>query len=380
MVSKQWFLNIDKMAERSVKMVEDEEMKFFPKSWENTYFSYLRNPRQWCISRQLWWGHQIPVYYCQEHDDHIWAAEEKPRECPTCKSTNIKQDPDVLDTWFSSGLWPLSTLGWPDEEAMKEKGFEDFYPTGTLVTGFDIIFFWVARMMMMCTEATGKAPFKHTYIHAIVRDKDGVKMSKSLGNIIDPLTVIDEYGCDALRFTLAASSGYNRNINLDPNKIEGYRNFINKLWNAFRFIHPFLENAGSDLPEKKDLHTHDKWILGELNNVIKNMSDSFEEYRYDDACSSLYAFVYDVFCSWYIECSKGILYGDDEAAKKQRATVLKYCFKEIMKLIHPVTPFISEEIWSHLKDDNEELLIAQDYPEYTEENFHRCSRQDEQTN
>jgi valyl-tRNA synthetase len=367
MVSKQWFLNTDDMAARSVEQVEQDDMKFFPKGWENTYYSYQRNPRQWCISRQLWWGHKIPVYYCADHKEHVWAAQETPSECPTCKCQKIEQDKDVLDTWFSSGLWPLSTLGWPDPEAMELKGFEDFYGTGTLVTGFDIIFFWVARMMMMCTEATGKAPFKHTYIHAIVRDKDGVKMSKSLGNIIDPLGVIDQYGCDALRFTLAASSGYNRNINLDPTKIEGYRNFINKLWNAFRFIHPNLENAKTELPAKAELHTHDKWILGELNNIIKTMTESFEEYRFDDACSALYAFVYDVFCSWYIECSKAIFYGEDEAAKVQRATVIKHCFKEIMKLIHPITPFISEEIWSYLKEEDESLLISQNYPEYNQD-------------
>jgi valyl-tRNA synthetase len=367
MVSKQWFLNIEKMAGNSVKSVEDGDMTFYPKGWENTYFSYLRNPRQWCISRQLWWGHQIPVFYCGHDEDHVWASEETPTECPTCKSTNIKQDPDVLDTWFSSGLWPLSSLGWPDEEVMKEKRFDEFYPTGTLVTGFDIIFFWVARMMMMCEEATGQVPFKNTYIHAIVRDKDGIKMSKSLGNIIDPLTVIEEYGCDALRFTLAASSGYNRNINLDPTKIEGYRNFINKLWNAFRFINPFLEVANDNLPAVKDLHHHDKWILGELNDVIKDMTKSFEEYRFDDACSTLYSFVYDIFCSWYVECSKSILYGEDEAAKIQRASVLKYCFREIMKLIHPVTPFISEELWSILKTDEESLLISQTYPTYNED-------------
>lgn len=375
MVSKQWFLNVDKMAAQACAMVDDGEMTFFPKGWENTYFSWLRDPKHWCISRQLWWGHQIPVYYCQEHQDHTWASETDPTECPTCKSKNFKQDQDVLDTWFSSGLWPLSTLGWPDEEKMKELNFKEFYPTSTLVTGFDIIFFWVARMMMMCGEFTGKAPFKDTYIHAIVRDKNGVKMSKSLGNVIDPLDTIKDYGCDALRFTLSASSGYNRNINLDPEKIEGYRNFVNKLWNAFRFISPFLELADRSEPEQDKMELQDQWILSELNALMQSMSSSIDEYRFDDACSALYSFVYDKFCSWYVEMSKNILYGDDEAKKVHRANMLKYTFKQMMKLAHPVIPFVSEEIWSYLKDEDEGLLIAQDYPEYNSEQDNKFVRE-----
>lgn len=366
MVSKQWFLNTQKMAEISVKEVENGNMTFFPKGWENTYFSYQKNPRPWCISRQLWWGHQIPVYECAECG-HQWASETTPQVCPTCDSTAFRQDPDVLDTWFSSGLFPLNTLGWPDEDSMREKGFDKFYPTSTLVTGFDIIFFWVARMMMMCEKATGKSPFDHVYIHAIVRDKSGTKMSKSLGNVIDPLDMISQYGCDALRFTLAVSSGYNRNINLDPEKIEGYRNFVNKVWNAFRFIYPYLENANDKGFEIEDLHHHEKWILAELNDVIKKVTESFEEYRFDDGCNAIYAFVYDKFCSWFIELSKGILNSENQALKVQRANVFKYCFKEIMKLLHPVTPFISEEIWGYLKTEDESLLISQDFPVYKQE-------------
>jgi valyl-tRNA synthetase len=361
MVSKQWFLNTQKMAEISVKEVEEDKMKFFPKGWENTYFSYQKNPRPWCISRQLWWGHNIPVYNCNSCD-HQFASETEATECPKCNHKELTQDPDVLDTWFSSGLFPLSTLGWPDAKSMQEKGFDKFYPTSTLVTGFDIIFFWVARMMMMCNKTTGKSPFEHVYIHAIVRDKDGVKMSKSLGNVIDPLDMIEKYGCDALRFTLAVSSGYNRNINLDTDKIEGYRNFVNKLWNAFRFISPNLENANDEGFELADLHHHEKWILSELNDVIKKVTESMEEYRFDDACNAIYSFVYDKFCSWFIELSKGILNSENENLKIQRANVLKYCFKQIMKLIHPITPFISEEIWGYLKHEDESLLIIQDYP------------------
>ena|SRR5690554_2252621 len=360
-VSKQWFVNINAMAERSVKAVEDGEMTFFPKGWENTYFAWLRNPKDWCISRQLWWGHQIPVYYCE--NSHQWASEEHPESCPHCQSTNFTQDPDVLDTWFSSGLWPLSTLGWPDEEKMKERRFDDFYPNSVLITGFDIIFFWVARMMMMGQKIKEVPPFKDVYIHAIVRDKQGRKMSKSLGNGIDPLEMIDKYGADAMRFTLAAGSGYNRDLNLDPERIEGYRNFVNKLWNAFRFVYPFLDKAGDDLPVKSEWHLHDKWILAELNEVAKKMNESLDIYRFDDASSAIYQFVYDKFCSWYIELSKNILYGEDEKAKVVRATMLKYCFKKIVTLMHPMTPFITEEIWSYLAKD-EGYLIDQEYVEY----------------
>lgn len=361
-VSKQWFLNTTSMSEAAVKAVEEGEMTFFPKSWENTYFAWLRNPKDWCISRQLWWGHQIPVYYCR-HCDAKWASEETPNECMECKDTDIYQDPDVLDTWFSSGLWPLSTLGWPDEKAMSEKRFDDFYPNATLITGFDIIFFWVARMMMMNMKVTGKAPFKDVYIHAIVRDKQGRKMSKSLGNGIDPLDMVKQYGADAMRFTLAAGSGYNRDLNLDPERIEGYRNFVNKLWNAFRFVHPFLDKAQDELPVKSEWHLHDKWILAELNTVAKEMNEAMDVYRFDDACSHIYQFVYEKFCSWYIELSKNILYGEDEKAKIIRATMLKYCFRKIVTLLHPVVPFITEEIWSHL-EDSENLLISQDYVEF----------------
>ncbi len=363
MVSKQWFLNTTAMSEAAVKAVESGEMTFFPKGWENTYFSWLRNPKDWCISRQLWWGHQIPVYYCR-HCKAKWAAEETPEHCIECRDTDIFQDPDVLDTWFSSGLWPLSTLGWPDDKAMLEKGFDKFYPNSTLITGFDIIFFWVARMMMMGMKVTGKAPFKHTYIHAIVRDKQGRKMSKSLGNGIDPLDMVSQYGADAMRFTLAAGSGYNRDLNLDPERIEGYRNFVNKLWNAFRFIQPYLDKAQDELPVKSEWHLHDKWILAELNTVSKQMNEAFDVYRFDEASSAIYAFVYDKFCSWYIELSKNILYGNDEKAKMIRATMLKYCFKKIVTLLHPIVPFITEEIWSYLQTDESKLLTVQEYVEY----------------
>lgn len=361
MVSKQWFVNVDQMAAEAVEMIENETTKFFPKGWENTYFAWLRNPKDWCISRQLWWGHRIPIFYCKKCD-HKWAVEQDPTECEKCSSSDIFQDPDVLDTWFSSGLWPMSTLGWPDPQAMKEKQYDTFFPTTTLITGYDIIFFWVARMMMMSLKMEKKVPFDDIYIHAIVRDKQGRKMSKSLGNGIDPLDMIKEYGADALRFTLAAGSGYNRNLNLDPARIEGYRNFINKIWNAYRFIAPVLNEAEDQLPSELD--NVDKWILTELNEVSEKMNSSMEEYRFDDSCSAIYSFVYEKFCSWFIELSKPILQSDDQPAIKRKASVLQYGFKQIMALLHPFTPFITEELWQHLKSDQDKLLIETDYPQF----------------
>lgn len=363
MVSKQWFLNVQEMAAEAVAAVKDDRTKYYPKSWENTYFSWLEEPKNWCISRQLWWGHRIPVFNCKDCG-HQWASKDAPSECPSCSSKNLEQDPDVLDTWFSSGLWPLSTLGWPDATRMEEKGFERFYPTSCLVTGFDIIFFWVARMMMMGLEETKKVPFKHVYIHAIVRDKLGRKMSKSLGNGIDPLEMIETYGADAFRFTLAAGSGYNRTLNLDPERIGGYRNFINKIWNAFRFIHPFIDEAPGNCPDLDTLDHHERWILAELNEIVRDVNLSMDEYRYDDACSAIYSFIYERYCSWFIELSKKRLHGEDLEAKARRVQVLKYGFRQIVALLHPFAPYITEELWMYLKEENEDLLIVHDFPEW----------------
>lgn len=374
LVSKQWFLDVQKMAAAAVEAVETDKTRFYPKQWENTYFSWLREPKNWCISRQLWWGHRIPVFHCEDCS-HQWADKGQPEECPKCQSKKTWQDEDVLDTWFSSALWPMTTLGWPDENRMKEKGFDKFYPTSVLVTGFDIIFFWVARMMMSGIKMTNQIPFQHVYIHAIVRDKLGRKMSKSLGNGIDPLEMVDQYGADAFRFTLAAGSGYNRTLNLDPERINGYRNFINKIWNAFRFTYPFVDKAGTEL-ELDQLDHHERWILSELNDTAKVMNESLEDYRYDDSCSAIYSFVYDKFCSWFIELSKNVLHGQDQAKITQRATVIRYGFKEMMKLIHPIAPYISEEIWKYLKTDEEDLIIIQEYPEYNDKlNFDSDQKQ-----
>lgn len=366
MVSKQWFMKMTDMSAEAVKMVENDTTKFYAKSWENTYFSWLREPKDWCISRQLVWGHRIPIFYCKDCN-HQWADTEKPNSCPKCNSKAIFQDPDVLDTWFSSGLWPMTTLGWPDPEEMKKRQFEKFLPSSTLVTGFDIIFFWVARMMMMVLKVEQKVPFDKVYIHAIVRDKLGRKMSKTLGNGIDPLDMVEKYGADALRFCLAAGSGYNRNIDLDPDQIAGYRNFINKIWNAFRFIVPSLDLAKDELPSLDKLSHHERWILSELNTVTDKMNKSMDEFRFDDSCSTLYAFIYDKFCSWFIELSKNILYGEDESLKIQRMTVLKYSFKKIVALLHPFSPFITEEIWQVIASENSDLLIIDEYPEHNKD-------------
>ena len=373
MVSKQWFVKTKELAANAMVAVEEtKETTFFPKMWENTYFSWLREPRDWCISRQLWWGHRIPVFTCQACE-HQWAEETTPSHCPQCQNKKITQDPDVLDTWFSSALWPFSTLGWPSKERMKEKGFERFFPTSVLITAHDIIFFWVARMMMMSLKHLDQIPFHHVYVHAIVRDKYGRKMSKSLGNGIDPLEVCDKYGADSLRFALASDSGYNRTIDLDPDRIEGYRNFINKIWNAFRFLHPFLGEAEEEINNDRLSH-QDKWILDELNLVVKKMNESLEKYRFDEASSALYQFTYEKFCSWYIEFSKPILYGDQKEEKTNRVTILKYCLKKMMALLHPIAPFISEEIWQYIKNDTDAPLISSPYPEYNERHLFEQDR------
>lgn len=371
MVSKQWFVNVKDMSLKAMNAVENGDMTFYPREWKNTYDAWLRDPKDWCVSRQLWWGHQIPVFYCKKCG-HQWASTEQENSCLKCHSQEIFQDPDVLDTWFSSGLWPLSTLGWPDPEKMREKKFETFFPTSVLVTGYDIIFFWVARMMMMSIKMTGKAPFHHTYIHAIVRDKLGRKMSKSLGNGIDPIDMVNQYGADAFRFTLASGSGYNRGINLDPERISGFRNFINKVWNAFRFIWPHLSelqgNSNSlNTIDFKKLDHHERWILAELNSTAKTMNESLEIYRFDDAASAIYSFVYDKYCSWFIELSKNILSDSNHPHRNERLQVLNFCFKKILALLHPITPYITEELWSYLKGPNEDLLIVTPYPEYTSE-------------
>ncbi len=365
MVSTQWFLNVKDMAKKSYQSVKKGKMDFVPKQWENTFFSWMGEPRDWCLSRQLWWGHRIPVYQCNSCE-YEFAFEAEPSECPKCQAHQLSQDPDVLDTWFSSGLWPLSTLGWPNKEEMEEKGFDTYFPNSMLVTGFDIIFFWVARMSMMSLKLMEKPPFKDVYIHGLVRDKQGRKMSKSLGNGIDPIDLINQYGCDAMRFTLANGCGHNRGFNLDPRLIESSRNFMNKIWNAFRFISPFLRRkVGNYSISTKGIDVPTKWILTELNFTARKMNKHLDDYRFDEAASTVYSFVYDKFCSWYLELSKPILYSDDKALVKERANILRFLFEELLKLLHPISPFITEEIWSYFYE--EESIISQKYPVFKDQ-------------
>lgn len=366
LVTKQWFLNVKDMAASAVNMIENDTTKFWPKQWENTFFSWMREPKDWCLSRQLWWGHQIPIYYCNDCENQ-WAAETQASACTKCSSENIRQDTDVLDTWFSSGLWPMSTLGWPNRERMDAKKFDTFFKTSCLVTGHDIIFFWVARMMMFSLKFTGKVPFDDIYIHALVRDKQGRKLSKTLGNGVDPLEIVRDYGADAVRFMLASGSGYNRNLNFDLEKTTGYRNFINKIWNAFRFIAPFIEGNTQDSPDLNQLPLdhHEKWIVSELNNTTEIVNHNMEIYRFDNSCSAIYSFVYEKYCSWFVELSKPILYGSDEGLKAQRIVVLNSVLKSMLALLHPFSPYITEEIWSYVKSKNDALLIDTEYPEYS---------------
>ncbi len=372
-ISSQWFVKIKPLADEAIKAVEDERIKFVPKNWEKTYFEWMRNIRDWCISRQLWWGHRIPAFYCEDCG-HINVEMEDPSECSKCSSTNIKQDEDVLDTWFSSGLWPFSTLGWPDETAELKK----YYPTAVLVTGFDIIFFWVARMIMMGLKFMGDVPFKDVYIHALVRDEHGHKMSKSRGNVIDPLIMMDKFGTDAFRFTLAMFAAQGRDVIMSEKRIEGYRAFSNKIWNSTRFV---LMNLGEDFSSKgineAALERFDKWILFRLNCAIDEISKALSEYRFNDAAQSVYSFFWNEFCDWYLELTKPRLYGHSgEESANCAKEVLFHVLKESVKLLHPFMPFITEEIWSKIKEKNQNLLIVTKYPE-TDPKFNFSKESDE---
>ncbi len=350
LVKLQWFVKIKPLAEEAIKAVEDERIRFIPKGWENTYYEWMRNIKDWCISRQIWWGHQIPAWYCSDcHGDKIDASVEpivskdKP-VCPKCGSSNLIQEPDVLDTWFSSALWPFSTLGWPNKTIELSK----FYPTDALVTGFDIIFFWVARMIMMGLKFMNDVPFKDVYIHALVRDAEGQKMSKSKGNVIDPLIMIDKYGSDALRFTLSAMASPGRDIKLSEERIEGYRNFCNKLWNASRFT---LMNIDEDFKAKaiapQDLF--DKWILSRLNRLTKDTTEALKGYRFDEASNGVYQFIWHEFCDWYLELLKPILNKKEDAEKTAMTqSVMIHVLESSLRLLHPFMPFITEEIWQRL--------------------------------
>ena len=355
-VSKQWFVKMEPLAKPAVEVVRNGEVKFVPERFDKTYFHWMENIKDWCISRQLWWGHRIPAYYCDDCGEVMVSAQEV-HTCSKCGSNHVHQDPDTLDTWFSSALWPFSTLGYPDDT----KELEYFYPTDTLVTGYDIIFFWVARMIFSGVEHMGQVPFHTVLIHGLVRDAQGRKMSKSLGNGIDPLLVIDQYGADALRFTLATGNAPGNDMRFSDEKVKASRNFANKLWNAARFVLMYLGNDYSYPGLPKDLAIEDKWILSKVNTLAKEVTDNLERFELGIAVAKLYDFIWDVFCDWYIEIAK-IRLQSGEGADTAKA-VLVYVLTNILKLLHPFMPFITEEIYQAIPHDTESIMISK-WPEY----------------
>ncbi|MEE1369021.1 MAG: valine--tRNA ligase [Acutalibacteraceae bacterium] len=355
-VSKQWFVKMEPLAKPAVEVVRNGEVKFVPERFDKTYFHWMENIKDWCISRQLWWGHRIPAYYCDDCGEVMVSAQEV-HTCSKCGGNHVHQDPDTLDTWFSSALWPFSTLGYPDDT----KELEYFYPTDTLVTGYDIIFFWVARMIFSGVEHMGQVPFHTVLIHGLVRDAQGRKMSKSLGNGIDPLLVIDQYGADALRFTLATGNAPGNDMRFSDEKVKASRNFANKLWNAARFVLMYLGNDYSYPGLPKDLAIEDKWILSQVNTLAKEVTDNLERFELGIAVAKLYDFIWDVFCDWYIEIAK-IRLQSGEGADTAKA-VLVYVLTDILKLLHPFMPFITEEIYQAIPHDTESIMISK-WPEY----------------
>ena len=359
-ISKQWFVKVKPLAERALEAVEKGETTIVPKNWEKTYFEWMRNIRDWCISRQIWWGHQIPAWNCKECGK-VTVAREDPDMCVYCQSKNIEQEEDVLDTWFSSALWPFSTSGWPD----KTKELSLFYPTSVLVTAFDILFFWVARMMMMGLKFMGEVPFKEVYIHAIVRDVEGKKMSKSKGNVIDPLTVMDQYGTDAFRFTLAALAVQGRDVRLAEERIKGYRNFANKIWNASRFALMNLEGYNANNIDSSIVSSSlvDKWIVSRLHRLIREVEETLRDYKFNELAHLIYHFIWHEFCDWYLELIKPVLnQRDDNESKLATQHTMIRVLANSLQLLHPIMPFITEEIWQKLPTTQESIMISP-YPE-----------------
>jgi valyl-tRNA synthetase len=352
-LSKQWFVKTKPLAEKAIEAVKNSETKILPEQWEKTYYNWLENIRDWCISRQIWWGHQIPAWTCDDCKKLIVSSVE-PTTCAFCGSTNLTRDPDVLDTWFSSALWPFSTMGWPEDTDL----LNTFYPTSVLVTGFDILFFWIARMMMMGLYFKKEVPFKDVYVHALVRDEDGNKMSKSRGNVIDPLVVIDEYGTDAFRFTLAIYAAMGRDVKMSEKRVEGYRHFINKLWNASRFSLMHLDKEYNDYNEKL-ISLPDQWILSRLNSIIRKVKNETESYRFNEAAATLYQFVWHELCDWYLEAVKPVLFGR-HGEDKMNATkgVLQRVMKDTLSLLHPFIPFVTEEIWDKIPGTKGSIMSA----------------------
>jgi len=353
LLSKQWFVKAGPLAESASKAVREDRTRIFPENWAGVYFEWMDNIRDWCISRQIWWGHRIPAWFCRECGK-VAVARDTPAECPACGSTDLVQETDVLDTWFSSALWPFSTLGWPDET----RELKTFYPTSVLVTGFDILFFWVARMMMMGCHFMGDVPFRHVYIHALVRDAEGQKMSKSKGNVIDPLEVMDRFGTDSFRFTLAALAVQGRDVKLSEERIQGYRHFINKIWNAARFVLMNQTEGGRRLRrEGKDLLA-ERWIMTRLAETSEAVTRALDEYRFNEAAGLCYHFVWHEFCDWYLELVKQGLYGEDEGRKAAVREVLRGAFEAVLKLLHPFIPFVTEELWQKLPTTEGSIMIA----------------------
>ena len=362
MIKPQWFVKMQEMAKPAIEALKKNELNFVPDRFDKIYLHWLENIRDWCISRQLWWGHRIPAYYCDECGEVV-VAKEMPKVCPKCGCTHIKQDEDTLDTWFSSALWPFSTLGWPD----KTEDFDYFYPTDVLVTGYDIIFFWVIRMVFSAIEQTGKVPFHHVLIHGLVRDSQGRKMSKSLGNGIDPLEIIDQYGADALRLTLITGNAPGNDMRFYMERVEASRNFANKVWNASRFIMMNLEKAEvpGEMP-KDQLTAADKWILSKVNTLAKEVTENMDKYELGIAVQKVYDFIWEEFCDWYIEMVKPRLYNDGDTTKSAALWTLKTVLVNALKLLHPYMPFITEEIFCTLQSEEESIMISR-WPEFTEE-------------
>ena len=358
LTSPQWFVKMKPLAEAAIEVVKDGRIKFVPERFTKTYMNWMENVHDWCISRQLWWGHRIPAWYCDDCGK-ITVSRTDPCECEHCHSKNIHQEEDVLDTWFSSALWPFSTMGWPD----KTPELDYWYPTSVMVTGYDIIFFWVARMIFSGMEQMKKEPFHTVFIHGLVRDSQGRKMSKSLGNGIDPLEMAEKYGADALRFNLITGNSPGNDMRFYVEKCEAMRNFCNKIWNASRFVMMNLTVEDNHLPET--LETEDKWILSKLNRVVKEVCDNMDSFELGVAAGKIYDFIWDDYCDWYIELTKPRLNGDNEAAKESAQRVLLYVLVEILKLLHPFMPFITEEIWQALPHEGDALMM-QSYPEYSE--------------
>ena len=361
MVKPQWFVKMDEMAKPAIEALKSGKLRFVPESFGKTYLHWLEGIRDWCISRQLWWGHRIPAYYCEECGE-MTVAKMMPEKCPKCGCTHLKQDEDTLDTWFSSALWPFSTLGWPkDTDEMKY-----FYPTDVLVTGYDIIFFWVIRMVFSGLEQTGECPFNTVLIHGLVRDSQGRKMSKSLGNGIDPLEVIDKYGADALRMTLMTGNAPGNDMRFYWERVEASRNFANKVWNASRFIMMNIEKAPAGEAKLTDLTAADKWILSKVNDLAKEVTENMDKYELGIALQKVYDFVWEEFCDWYIEMVKPRLWNDEDRTKAAAIWTLKTVLINSLKLLHPFMPFITEEIFCNLQDEEPSIMISS-WPVYKEE-------------